>query len=172
MPAFPRPLDLNAFPPGHTIETVEEITGHTGSKEWWRPQVHVVDPGKVYDGPEKKADHFAPIGPSPYPTEVSPFREMKMMKAPVQIGDEDDDLKDIFMLGSVRKKSSDTKQFSFEVPRHCWKMNKKPSEMQNLNVFRYCTTSMGPNYTRDFWRCCLRVSTDKSCEVLCIPLDP
>lgn len=52
-----RPADLNALPPGHDLETMDEISGAVGpgGLEWWRPQVQMTNPNKVYDGEERKA---------------------------------------------------------------------------------------------------------------------
>ncbi|CAJ1392985.1 unnamed protein product [Effrenium voratum] len=86
-----RPLDLNrgvSEPP--TEENREELL------DWWRPQVMVPDPSKVYDQHTTRFGHFAPIGPG-LGSEVSPFRVAPRPKAEVE--DIDDDLKEIFMLG-------------------------------------------------------------------------
>lgn len=56
-----RPADLNAFPPGHD-ETMEEISGAVvGGLEWWRPQVQMTNPNKVYDG-EERSGQPGPLG--------------------------------------------------------------------------------------------------------------
>eukprot|EP00435_Cladocopium_sp_Y103_P052429 s50_g16.t1 len=99
-----QPMDLNTFPAGGGPETVEELGGGGGASEWWRPQVQLVDPSKVYDGLEKP-DHFAPIGPSRSATEVTPFRQFSSPgRFKEQICDADDDLKEIFMLGKLGEK--------------------------------------------------------------------
>ncbi|OLP83957.1 hypothetical protein AK812_SmicGene35207 [Symbiodinium microadriaticum] len=64
------PADLNH----HTDEpeSVKVVSARTdGYGEWWRPQVQLRDPGKVYNSVVPY--EFAPIGPS-VSMEVSPFR--------------------------------------------------------------------------------------------------
>ncbi|CAJ1452463.1 unnamed protein product, partial [Effrenium voratum] len=73
-----RPLDLNrgvSEPP--TEENREELL------DWWRPQVMVPDPSKVYDQHTTRFGHFAPIGPG-LGSEVSPFRVAPRPKAEVE----------------------------------------------------------------------------------------
>ncbi|CAK9054532.1 DUF1995 domain-containing protein [Durusdinium trenchii] len=47
-----RPKELNQYPPGQGAETLEEVdvaAGGRSPREWWRPQVKIVDPSKVYE---------------------------------------------------------------------------------------------------------------------------
>ncbi|CAK9063608.1 unnamed protein product [Durusdinium trenchii] len=114
-----RPKELNQYPPGQGAETLEEVdvaAGGRSPREWWRPQVKIVDPSKVYDNFKERPFHFAPIGPSRRsPVEVTPFVSSRANQTAAFSGyqpamapvfqeevDEDADLKDIFGLGAKK----------------------------------------------------------------------
>ena len=102
------PIDLN-IGPGEGPEGVEKVSARTeGYREWWRPQVQLRDPSKVYDFAVPY--EFAPLGPSVSPVEVSPFRPQAATRhegtyrmSAVCLDDADADLRDIFSLGKAEK---------------------------------------------------------------------
>ena len=96
------PADLNH----HTDEpeSVKVVSARAdGYGEWWRPQVQLRDPGKVYNSVVPY--EFAPIGPS-VSMEVSPFRppvarQECTSRTSAACLEEDADLRDIFSLGKI-----------------------------------------------------------------------
>eukprot|EP00434_Breviolum_minutum_P005592 symbB.v1.2.004931.t1/scaffold285.1/size239547/5 len=104
------PADLNASL--DQSPEVEEIREPSSSLEWWRPQVSFSNPNKIYDQQDQRFN-FAPLGPASFrramsptwvnasvSTEVSPFRSSPKLEQQEKQEKFDDDLKEIFMLGS------------------------------------------------------------------------